>query len=158
MLSLAQKHVRSTRWLGQAPARTVRAVVVDMRGRSISGAEVSAWSNGTMVASAVTDSSGQVQLPLTTGSYDIRTIFGSERYVFWSQVSDTTLGRGGDIFIEVPVCSSQPLLTTSEAITLGLGAVVACAGFYYKVDAAKVTGEVLLGAAVFTAIYRMSCL
>lgn len=158
MLSLAQKNVRPPRWLGQAPARTVRAVVIDMRGRSISGAEVSAWSNGTMVASGITDSSGQIQLPLTTGSYDIRTIFGSERYVSWSKASDTTLGRGGDLFIQVPICTGQPLLTTAEAITLALGAAVACAGFYYDFDPAKVTGEVLVGAAVFTSIYRISCL
>lgn len=162
MIELAQRHVpiRLHRQLAQSTvqARQVRVVVTDVRGRAVSGAEVSAWSNGSSVASGTTDSSGEVQLPLGPGSYDIRTVFGSRGYTFWSKASAENLGQGGDVFVEVPVCSSQPLLTTAEGITLLVGAAVIGAGFYWKMKPAEVTGEVLVGAAIFTALYRISCL
>lgn len=162
MIGLAQRHVplQLHRRLAQATAqaRQVRIVITDMRGHVVPGAEVSAWSSGTMVASGTTDSSGEGLLSLGDGSYDIRTVFGSRGYTFWSKASAEEIGRGGDVFIKLPTCSGQPILTTSEGITLVLGAAVIAGGFYWKLGPAKVVGEVLVGAAIFTALYRISCL
>jgi hypothetical protein len=159
MIDLAVKHVVNRRSaLSQAQGRQVRVVVVDHRGRAVSDAEVSAWSGGTNMASGITGSSGEALLSLPPGSYDIRTVFGSRGYTFWSKVSSDDIARGGDVFVDVPVCASQPLINTAEGATLLVGAVIIAAGFYWKAEPARVVGEVLVGAAIFTSLYRISCL
>lgn len=160
MIGLAQKHVpvNMRRSLAQVSPRQSRIVVTDVRGRGISNAEVSVWSGGREIASDTTDPHGDALFTLATAPSDVRVIFGSQRYTFWSKIPTENIGRGGDVFIQIPVCYSQPLLTTAEGLTLLAGVLVAGAGFYWQVEPAKVTGEVLLGAAIFTAIYRISCL
>lgn len=160
MIGLAQKHVplNVSRRLAQASPRQVRIVVTDSRGRGISSADVSVWSGGTQIDSETTDAHGDAVFPLTSGPYDVRVIFGSQRYTFWSRIPQENIARGGDVFVEIPVCYSQPLVTTAEGLALLAGVLVTGAGYYWKVEPAKVTGEVLIGAAVFTAIYRISCL
>jgi hypothetical protein len=61
-------------------------------------------------------------------------------------------------YIKIPVCLSQPILTTVEIGALAAGVGLAAVGMAWKQKHAEVVGEVLVGAAAFTAIYRHSCL
>jgi hypothetical protein len=61
-------------------------------------------------------------------------------------------------YVKIPVCLSQPILTGIEigAIVAGVG--LTLGGMYLKQQPAELVGEILIGAAAFTAIYRLSCL
>lgn len=60
-------------------------------------------------------------------------------------------------FIVIPMCAPQPIVTVSELIAFAAGATLVGAGMYLKKSPLQVAGEVLFGAAIFTAVYRHSC-
>lgn len=133
--------------LSQASA-PFQVVVVDPMGAPFSGALVTLQGEPVPVK---TDSSGVARF--TYGS--------SGEVVAVVQVGDFTVrarGRGDEtLFVKVPVCSPGPLITTAELVVLLLGAGAAAVGAARKQRAIETVGEVLLGAGIFTAVYRHSC-
>lgn len=140
------------RTLGQAIAPT-RIVVVDVKGHSVPGASVSASIGSNAPILVETDSSGIALMQLPQGAGDLTISAKGLAYVV-----PVTVPYRGDVFVTLPVCMAQPFATTPEILTLLAGVAVTAAGYHWKFEPAKVTGEVLVGAAVFTAIYRLSCL
>jgi len=142
----------STRLAQGAPPAT-RIVVIDTKGHPVSGASVSASIGTGKPVAGETDSSGVASLALPQGAGDVTISAGQYAYVV-----PITVPYRGDVFVTLPVCMAQPFVTTPEILTLLAGVAVTAAGYHWKFEPAKVTGEVLMGAAVFTAIYRLSCL
>lgn len=144
------------RWtLAQAPATPLLVTVRDVNGRPLAGAIVEARSpDGTLVESGAADSAGDVRfsVPLT-GTVELVARFGD--YVRRVSVD---AGRNETAIIQFPICAPVPFLTTAEGAALVLGGAITAAGFYWKEDAAKLLGEILVGGAVFTLIFRHSCL
>jgi hypothetical protein len=132
--------------------------VADHHGRPVRGASVEVLPSGGLPLRATTDSYGvarvafeseisdgtPVTVHVTYGPYEIRQEYRASE------------GQTG-VFMRLPVCVSEPLITTAEAVALALGAAITLAGFVWKQEAAKIGGEILAGAAVFTLVYRHSC-
>lgn len=136
--------------MGQAAGGIpLRVMVTDINGRAVAGAEVTA---------------GAVRLQdaghgLYTGDVPagpLRIVVRKGEQLVAKDVAESA--ADSNVYVQIPVCMPQPLLTTAELVALlGAGALTG-AGFYWKVDGLKLTGEVLFGAAAFTAIHRLSCL
>ena len=137
--------------LGQTPG-TQTVWVYDHRGRPVPKMMVTFGADaGGPSPTVFTDDSGKavLDLPARKGTIYV----GSEfRYAVPYDAPK------GDIFVTLPMCLAQPFINVPELGTLLLGAAVTAAGYYWKVEPAKVAGEVLVGAAIFTTIYRLSCL
>lgn len=138
---------------------TMKFVVVDVNGRPISGAVVRA-SKARTVEAIVTDSDGVASLRLDPSDSDqIPTRariewngMAIERIITNDETSSLTA------FFKFPVCARGPIMTTIEIAALVAGAASIGAGVYWKKEPFQVIGEVLVGAAVFTTIYRLSCM
>jgi len=139
--------------LAQAAAAPLRIVVVDVKGHPVRGASVSASIGTGPAVDGVTDSSGIAALALPNGAGDITVSANGFSYVV-----PVTVPYRGDVFVTLPICMAQPLATVPEILTLLAGAGLIAAGHHWKFEPAMMTGEVLVGASVFTAIYRLSCL
>ncbi len=139
---------RPARRLAQAAPSPMSFVVADMRGRVVSGIQVTVAG-----VSGTTDSSGKIILNVGAGPYDV--LASRDGYHYAIHVD---AGHQGDVFIALPVCIAQPVLTVPEIGSLAAAVAITCAGYYWKFEPAKVAGEVLFGATVFTALYRLSCL
>lgn len=149
---------RSPFHLGQGRS-PFRVVVTDPRGIPFRGAGV-ITQTGT-VLSEKTDSDGiasfdgdslEAQLPKSSGKQvvQVRVTIGDMEIVREGPLDET-------LFVQIPVCAPQPLLTASELLSFALGSALVGAGLYWKVTPLQIVGEVLFGAAVFTAVYRHSC-
>jgi hypothetical protein len=137
--------------LGQATPGAVTVWVYDHRGRPIPKMLVYSDVRGTD-ASALTDDAGKAVLDLPTGKGNV--YVGTEfKYAVPVEVPSK-----GDVFVTLPMCLSQPIINGPELATLLVGAAITAAGYYWKLEPAKVAGEVLVGASIFTTIYRLSCL
>lgn len=123
-------------------------VVVDPRGTPFSDAAVTLQGQTVPVK---TDSNGVALFPSApAGDATVQVKIGD--FILKARGStDQTL------FVSVPICAPGPLLTGTEIVALLLGGVAAVSGLVYKKRAAEMLGEVLVGAAVFNAIYRNSC-
>jgi len=135
--------------LGQAPAQIpFKVVVIDVRGNGFSGVQVT-LSDG---QSQKTDSNG-----VATFTYPPRVAEATATL----EVEGLRIVRKGPVdqtlFVDLPICGTPKLLTNTEILALAGGAALAAGGTYWKVDAMAVAGEILVGAALFTAIYRHSC-
>lgn len=128
-----------------APSWSV--VVTDPNGLPFPNAEVSIDGGAT----ARTDSHGIAAFPNPgSGSRTVR--IRVEGFDLVRQ------GRGDEtLFVQVPVCAPQEILTSPEILACALGAALVGAGLYWKVSPLQIVGEVLFGAAAFTAVYRHSC-
>lgn len=142
--------VRRAPMLGQALAPSVRVMVTDVNGRPVDGAEVRV---------------GQVFLVPAgeSGLYSGSVPGGPARIVVrkGEQViaKDVNGVRGDEnVYVQFPICFAQPLLTTAEAVAFGLGAALAVAGAVTKMKTAELGGEILIGASIWTALFRLSCL
>jgi len=128
--------------------RPLTIVVVDPRGVPFSGAEVTL--QGASLPSK-TDSRGVVTFPAAL----------SGEAVVQVQVGDFTVKARGPadqtLFVTVPICSPGPLITIPELGALVLGGAAAIIGMQRKNRAIETLGEVLIGAGIFTAVYRHSC-
>lgn len=140
--------------LGWAPPRLelsqaavpFKVAVIDVRGNPFSGVKVT-LGNG---QSAVTDSDGVATFPAQAG-----------RVTATLDIDGLRIIREGDgnqtLFVDLPICGTPKILTKSELVALVAGAAMTAAGTYWKTEIVSITGEVLIGASLFTAIYRHSC-
>ena len=135
--------------------------VSDSRGMPWPGAIVDARLPGMAdPLRAVTDGDGiaLLELPASAnpmGSIDVRVSDGS--YVTdrsW-KVEDAQAGE--TLFVEIPVRGPEALLTPVEIGGLAVGGAAAAAGYGFSLKPLELLGELVLGAIVFTVIYRHSC-
>lgn len=141
--------------LGQVLTAGLQVVVTDPAGRPFK-AIVSL--DAQPAITAVTDSSGVANFSgqnivqyVRDGKVAITVLVGSlviKREVPVDQAA----------FIVIPMCAPAPLLTVPEMIALAAGGGCVAAGLYKKWSPLQVVGEVLVGAALFTAVYRHSCM
>lgn len=137
--------------LGQAQA-PFRVVVTDVRGHVLKGATVQLLVAGGPAAGILTtDAQGQVVFPsVLNGRPVVRVTYG-QIVINAEGPSDQTL------VVKLGICAPEPFLTSPEILGSVGGIAIAGAGFYWDISLLRVVGEVLLGAVVFTAIYRHSC-
>ncbi len=163
MLSLAQRPIRLR--LAQAvPAQAspvaelqgLLVTVVDTSGRYIPGADVKGYSRGEVVAEGLTDSHGDVLLPLNSGPYDIAVNY--KGHSIWKVATYEAVAHGETIFIQFPMCVTDPIVKPMDLALLGISVGLVGAGMYWKVAPLKTVGEIVFGAAAFGFIYRLSCL
>ena len=125
-------------------------IVVDAQDRPVSDAEVSAngldgRTNGRGIYEFPLPATTSVTITVRVGDYAVRTV---------RPAAEVETGA----YVKIPVCLAQPIVTSIEIGALAVGIGCALAGVYWKAKPAEVIGEVLIGAAAFTAIYRHSCL
>lgn len=136
--------------MGQAPA-IFRVVVTDDYGRAISGVRVEVSPSGAPDAGGqVTDADGIASFSTTAPEATVTLRIG-ELVTRRRARTDETL------FVQLPICAPEPFLTKTEIAALIFGTAVAGAGFHWKIEPLQIVGEVVFGAAAFTAIYRHSC-
>lgn len=133
---------------GFLPPKDFKVVVVDSRGNPFFGVTVT-LSDGQQ---QVTDGDG-----IATFTFPPRT----DRVTATLDVNGTRLVKEGPtnqtLFVDIPVCGPAKLLTNTEILAILVGGGMAAGGAYWKVSALSTTGEIIVGAALFTAIYRHSC-
>lgn len=136
--------------IARVPEVSGHVIVVDANDRSVEGAEVTVGrikgltdSQGLFLFS--NPPSGSVEVVAKKGNYGV-----------------SSLRPAGEIltgsYIKIPVCLPEPILTRVEIGVLVAGVGLAIIGMGFKQKYAEVIGEVLVGSAAFTAIYRHSCL
>lgn len=130
----------------QAPV-PFKVAVIDVRGNGFSGVQVT-LSDGQR---AVTDGNGIATFNPVSGPRASVTLEVEGLRVVREGPSDQTL------FIDLPICGTPVLLTKTEIVALLGGAACAAGGTVWKIDALAIAGEILVGASLFTAIYRHSC-
>lgn len=144
--------------LGQSMPASFRVVVTDPRGVPFRDAQVTIGAQGSL--SARTDSSG---IAVFDGLGVAREVPGSLNSMFPVRITfgDLSLVRDGSLdqtlFVQIPMCAPQPLLALPELISFAAGTAFIGAGLKWKIRPLQVVGEVLFGAAIFTAVYRHSC-
>jgi hypothetical protein len=133
-----------------APA-PFKVSVSDARGNPFPGVRIEISAAGGGKISGTTDASGIAAFPsLPPGDF--------EAVFYYDGMSLRRKGRSDEtLFVEIPVCAPAPLLTKTEIASLAAGSLLAGAGFLWKLEVLTVVGEVVFGAAAFTAIYRHSC-
>jgi hypothetical protein len=148
--------------LGQAvgSAVPVRILVADVKGKPISGASVRVAAGAEVSDKGETDGNGLFTAHLVGAISESTPVTVDVTLGPYSFRHRSTVGEGVEstIAVSLPVCASQPFLTVPEILALLAGAAITTAGYHWKLEPMKVTGEVLVGATVFTAIYRLSCL
>lgn len=136
-----------------------RVVVTDAQGVPFRGATVLTLTR--TVLSAKTDSAGVASFDGDALEAEIPKSAGRQIVQVRVTIGDLETQREGPLdetlFVQIPVCAPQPFLTTPELISFALGSALVGAGLYWKVNPLQIVGEVLFGAAVFTAVYRHSC-
>lgn len=153
---------KGTLLMGQAslessPATAWAVVVTDVKGDPFSGAKVIARQRGVPFATQETDADGAAifSTPPVTASIEIRVEAG--KLVAERKISPDSANSGETLFVQLPIDRPEPILTPLEIGTLLLGAGALGSGIYYKTEGLRLAGEILLGAGVFTAIYRHGC-
>jgi hypothetical protein len=150
-LSLRPSPALSRRVLGQA-SKSTRIVVSDSRGRPATGVTVRAAIGSGASVEGKTDGSGIVSLDLPSSAGDIHVL--AQGYDYAVPVS---IPMSGDVFVSLPFCVNS-WITPAEFAVLVAGAAALGAGYKWKFEPARVTGEILLGTVAFTIVYRLSCL
>lgn len=140
--------------LGQV-AQSFQVVVTDADGRPFGGAVVTINEPGGV--SRPTDSKGIAafdasEIARATVSGKVPVVVSGSGF---SVKRDLPIDQTG--FVAIPVCGPQPIISTPELIALVAGGALTGAGMYFKTGPLQVAGEVLFGAAIFTAVYRHSC-
>lgn len=130
-----------------------RVVVTDIRGNAFRDARVTASVDGQPLYDVTTDEHGAASLPVSPGRIiNVRVDAGG--YVANRKVENTD----ETLFISLPVCAPQPFLNTTEIVIMAAaGAMVGAGNHWKQLSALKMVGELGLGAAVFSAVYRHSC-
>jgi hypothetical protein len=135
-------------------ASTFLVSVRDVNGRPMAGAVIESYSDGRLLDAKDADGNGDAVLAVEIPS-SLRIQYG--KHVLWQQIP-ARKDPEETVFVQFPVCVPGPILTMAEIIGLLGGAAITAGGFFWKHEALKLGGEVLVGAAAFTAIYRHSCL
>jgi len=146
--------------LAQAPNGSLLAVAVaDIRGNPWPGARVEAQIPGLKEPRiAITDQDGiaLLEVPETLGrGLEVHVQAGA--YSSWETWTGAEASSGETLFVVLPVRRPEPLVTLTELGALLAGGAGVAAGYFWNMNALQVGGEVLIGAAIFTAIYRHSC-
>jgi hypothetical protein len=133
---------------------------VDVDGRPVKGAHVSVRLPGAVSEVGETAADGTFVGRFAGGHPGSERVEVEVEKYGYGIVRSATVDEGirGTIFVQLPVCLPQPILTGVELGSLAAGLALAAAGLYWKVKPAELLGEVLIGASAFTAIYRHSCL
>lgn len=148
-------------YLGQGPApvdvlKGTLVSVIDHQGRPVVDVKVSAYDNGKEVSSAQTNSHGDALLPVWNGPYDISISY--DGHTMWKEASAKQVARGETIIFDLPFCIRDAIIKPIDIGLLLAAGALAGSGVYFKVQPLTVAGEVVFGAAVFSIIYRLSCL
>lgn len=131
-----------------------RVVVTDIRGNAFRNAKVTAYVNGQELFEVSTDKTGAAAFPSTPAGGTITVRVEAEGYVVTRRIDNTD----ETLFISLPVCAAQPFLTTTEMVILATSGAMVGAGLKWKqLDMLQILGELGLGAAIFSAVYRHSC-
>jgi hypothetical protein len=145
--------------LAQAPASLLAVAVADIRGNPWPGAQVEVQIPGSKTPLiAVTDRDGiaVIEAPDTVGR-GVEVHVQAGVYSSWNTWTGAQAASGETLFVVLPVRGPEPLVTLTELAALLAGGAGVAAGYFWKLNALQVGGEVLIGASIFTAIYRHSC-
>jgi len=142
-----------------APAGISFAVVVtDVKGDPFSGATVVARQAGAVFDTRKTDSDGIAMFTIGAPvSERVEIRVEADGLVAERKIAIDSVNAGETLFVQLPVDRPEAILTPIEIGTLLLGGGATFAGVYYKMEALQLAGEILLGAGIFTAIYRHGC-
>ena len=142
-----------------SPAQLTFAVVVtDVKGDPFAGANVIARQAGVVFDTRKTDSEGVAIFTLAGPvSERVEIRVEADNLVAERKIPMDSVNAGETLFVQLPVDRPEAILTPLEIGTLLLGGGATFAGVYYKMEALKLAGEILLGAGIFTAIYRHGC-
>jgi hypothetical protein len=133
--------------LAQAAPTPFKVVVIDVRGNGFRGVQVTLSDGQT----TVTDSEGIATfLTPPRGEVDVTLTFDGLTIVRRSNTNQS-------LFVDLPMCGTPKFVNNTEIIALVVGGVTAGVGTYWKLDALSTVGEIIVGAALFTVIYRHAC-
>lgn len=133
-------------------------VVTDVKGDPFSGATVIARQAGAVFDTQKTDSDGVAIFTLATPVTErVEIRVEADGLVAERKMPIDSVNAGETLFVQLPVDRPEAILTPIEIGTLLLGGGATFAGVYYKMEALQLAGEILLGAGIFTAIYRHGC-
>jgi hypothetical protein len=133
--------------LAQAASASFKVVVIDVRGNGFRGVQVTLSDGQT----AVTDGDGIATFDKAPrGEVDVTLEMDGLKIARHGNTSES-------LFVDLPICGTPKFLTKTEIIALVGGGAMAGAGTYWDIGTLSVVGEIIVGAALFTAIYRHSC-
>lgn len=145
--------------LAQLPGSALAVAVADVRGTAWPGARVEAQIPGVqapLVAISDRDGIAILETPAPLGrGLDVHVQAGA--YSAWKTVTGAEAASGETIFVVLPIRKPEPIMTLTELGSLLLGGAGMAAGYFWKAKALQLGGELLIGASIFTAIYRHSC-
>ena len=160
MMDLGAVRVRQVPLARWAPARLAqvapssqgwKVVVTDSRGNPFFGVTVTLSDGSQVTGQEVTDSDGVASFTFSPkGKVTVTLDWNGVRVVKEGDPSQT-------LFVDIPICGPAKLLTKTEILAILTGSAMAAGGSYWKLSALSTTGEIIVGAALFTAIYRHSC-
>jgi len=143
--------------LGQAAPISHVIIVVDHSGRPVSGVQLSLLGTGGREAvTATTDGEGKAVFQVEPGNYEVQTSF--KGIVLAQSLKQDQISRGLTTFVQLPFCVVDPIVRPVDLVILGGAAAFIAAGSYWKVQPLTMVGEIAIGAAIFSLIYRLQCL
>ena len=147
--------------LGQTrlPPAAVQVSVVDRQGRPVTDAQVALFDKSPVAqAKGATDSKGDANLNVgaAVGPYNISVSY--EGHTFWQTANAEQVARSETIVFELPFCVNDAILKPIDLALLAAAGALAGSGVYFKIQPLTTAGEVVFGAAMFSIIYRLSCL
>lgn len=143
----------------QLPPSSVQVSVVDRQGRPVQDAQVSLFGNSPVAeAKGATDSKGDALLNVgsAVGPYNVSVSY--QGHTFWQEASTKQIARSETIMFELPFCVQDAILKPIDLGLLAAAGALAGSGVYFKIQPLTTAGEVVFGAAMFSIIYRLSCL
>lgn len=130
--------------------------VIDRQGRPVKDVDLKAYDNGREVGALKTDPDGDAVFPISIGPFDISATY--EGHLLWKEATPKQIARGETIVFELPFCVNDAILKPMDLGLLAAAGALAGAGVYFKVQPLTMAGEVVFGAAMFSIIYRLSCI
>jgi hypothetical protein len=136
------------RGLGQVASGPFQVVILDPRGTPWAGARVTLQG---VALPQVTDAQGVATFPSApSGQVTANIELGGYRMTAAGDSSNT-------LFVAAPVCAPGPIVSKIEILAIFGGTGLTLLGAHYKQGPVQLIGETLIGAAVFSALYRNSC-
>jgi hypothetical protein len=130
------------------PTTHYLVVVTDPRGNPYPGARVTLQGQA---LPQTTNADGVAAFPAVSPGQVIANVQVGDLKVNGAGSADATL------FVTVPVCAPGPFLSNTEIIALIGGGAMTFGGLKWKSPGIQTVGEIFLGAAVFSCLYRASC-
>lgn len=135
-------------FLSQMPTTPYLVVVTDPRGNPYPGARVTLQGQA---MPQTTDSSGVATFPPVSPGQVLATVQIGDLKVNGAGTADASLS------VTVPVCAPGPILSNTEIVALIAGGAMTFGGLKWKSSGVQTIGELILGAAIFSTLYRASC-